>query len=340
MKILFIGKQGTSLTGAGTYDEIVLRELRKRHEVHVLESESDLLADWDIAHCSDLKHLSSRVAKKLGCPLVVDVHDYYWTRYYHFLCLDFPLRFILQKYRKWHYSKLFKRISAVIVHGRFMYDAIPHPRRYLNFYFGLDYSGITSTPWEKRENLILFVGGDYFRKGLPRLLRAMPQVLASVPDASLLVIGKDYWYARAFARFLARGLPVRFISGMPRDEVYRTYARGRVLVLTSEIEALSLVSAEATMAGVPPILSDSGGMPEVVKDGITGFIVPLEDTGFLAERITTCLVDRQISERLVATGRNFFGQFTIERMMDRLDEIYKDVIRSSDKLGSSGVPPS
>ena len=326
MKILFIGKQGTSLTGAGTYDEIVLRELRKRHEVHLLASEDDLDADWDIAHCSDLKHLPARVANRLACPLVVDVHDYYWTRYYHFLCLDFPLRFILQKYRKWHYSRLFKKISAVIVHGRFMYDAIPHPRKYLNFYFGLDYSGIGSAPWEDRENLILFVGGDYFRKGLPRLLRAMPQVLASVPDASLLVIGKDYWYARVFARHLARGLPVKFVSGLPRDEVYRTYARGRVLVLTSEIEALSLVSAEATMAGVPPILADVGGMPEVVKDRETGFIVPLADTRLLAERIVTCLTDREESERLVARGQEFFSQFTIQGMMDRLDEIYRDVV--------------
>lgn len=335
MKILFIGKQGPSLTGAGTYDEIVLRELRKRHEVHVFASESDLDADWDIAHCSDLKHLPAWVANKLSCPLVVDVHDYYWTRYHHFLCLDFPLRFIMQKYRKWHYSRLFKRINAVIVHGRFMFNAIPHPQKYLNFYFGLDYSDITSTAWEERENLILFVGGDYFRKGLPRLLRAMPQVLKSVPDARLLVIGKDYWYARAFARILAIGLPVKFVSGMPRDEVYRTYTRGRVLVLTSEIEALSLVSAEATMGGTPPILADVGGMPEVVKDGETGYIVPLADTRLLAERIVTCLTDRETSERLVANGRQFFGQFTTDRMMDRLDDIYRDVVASATKKNNS-----
>jgi glycosyltransferase involved in cell wall biosynthesis len=330
LKVLFIGKGNGSLTGAGTYDDIVLSELTKRYDTTIYRTDIDLEhGGWDIAHCSDLKHLPLGLAKKLRCPLVVDAHDYYWIRYYHFLCLDFPLRFLLQKYRKFKYGLLFPHIDGMIFHGQFMYDIYDHPHKYLNFYFGLDYTGINELPWEQREDLILFVGGDYFRKGLPRLLRALPRVLHKVPGARLMVIGKDYGYATAFARFLARGLPVEFIGSMPRQEVYRTYARGKVLVLPSEIEALSLVSAEATMAGVPPILTDVGGMPEVVRDGETGFVVPLGDTGLMAERIVSCLTDRELSERLVNRGREFFGQFTIERMMTRVDEIYRNVIETT-----------
>jgi len=84
------------------------------------------------------------------------------------------------------------------------------------------------------------------------------------------------------------------------------------------------------MAGVPPILADVGGMPEVVKDRETGFIVPLADTQLLAERIVTCLTDREESERLVARGQAFFSQFTIQGMMSRLDEIYCDVVANTD----------
>ena len=73
-------------------------------------------------------------------------------------------------------------------------------------------------------------------------------------------------------------------------------------------------------------------MPEVVRDGVTGFIFPLHDTNMLAERIVSCLTDRELSERLVRNGREFFGRFTIELMMDRLDEIYRDVVsRTHDK---------
>jgi glycosyltransferase involved in cell wall biosynthesis len=329
MKILLITKSKESLTGAGTYEAVLSRELAKRHQVKIYESEKDLEADWDIAHCSDLKHLSLSIARNLRCPLVVDAHDYYWIHYYHFFCLDFPLRFLLQKYRKIKYGYLFRHIDGMILHGRFMYDIYDHPHKYLNFYFGLDYGGITGRPWQEREDLVLFVGGDFFRKGLPRLLRAMPLVLKKVPTARLKVIGKDHWYARWLARFLSRGLPVEFAFGLPRAEVFKEYGRARALVLPSEIEALSLVSAEATMAGVPPILADVGGMPEVVEDGATGFVFPLKNTEILAERVVACLTDRELSERLVRNGREFFGRFTIKRMMDRLDEIYAEVLAAS-----------
>lgn len=325
MKILFIAKPGESLTGGGTYEANVLRELRQRHEVKVYSGEADLAAAWDVAHCPDLKHLTFKIARNLRCPLVVDAHDYYWLQYYHFLCLDFPLRFLIQKYRKLRYHFIFKHIDGIILHGQFLFDRYQHPNKYLSFYFGLDFSGMEPRSWADKENLILFIGGDFFRKGLPRLLRALPLVLKKVPDAKVLVIGKDYWYAKAFARFLSRGLPVKFVYGMPRDEVYRNYSRGKVLVLPSEIEATPLVTAEALNAGLPPILSDVGAHAELIQDGKTGFIFPLTDTELLAERIVSCLTNQELSERLVRQGQAFMGQFTIERMMMRLEEIFRDV---------------
>ena len=326
MKILIIVKAGESLTGGGTYQANVLRELAKRHTIKIYESEVDLHEEWDIAHCLNLKHLTAGLARKLKCPLVVDSHDYYWVRYFHFFCLDFPVRFLLQKYRRIKYESLFRSIDGIILHGQYVYDQYDHPHRYLNFYYGLDYSEIATLPWDEKENLILFVGGDYFRKGLHRLLRALLQVLTRLPDARLMVIGNDYGYVKLFARFLSRGLPVEFIYGMPRSELYKTYARAKAFVMPSEIEAIPLVSSEATMAGVPPILSDAGGNPEIVLDGKTGFIVPLDDYGLLAERIISCLTDRELSERLVRQGKEFLGQFTTQRMIDRLEEIYCDVI--------------
>jgi len=329
VKILILANMGESLTGGGTYQANVLRELSKRHIVKVYESDADLQEEWDIAHCLNLKHLSPDVAQKLRCPLVADSHDYYWVRYYHFFCLDFPVRFLLQQYRKIKYLRLFKLIDGIILHGQYVYDLYEHPRKYLNFYYGLDYSEIESRPWEEKENLILFVGGDYFRKGIHRLLRALPLVLRKVPDARLMVIGNDYGYVKAFARFLARRLPVEFVYGMPRAELYKSYGKAKAFVMPSEIEAIPLVSSEATMAGVPPILSDAGGNPEIVLDGKTGFIVPLEDCRLLSARIVQCLTDKELSESLVAQGKKFLGQFTAAGMVGRLEEIYRDVIERS-----------
>ena len=157
-------------------------------------------------------------------------------------------------------------------------------------------------------------------------IKGNPLVLDKVPDARLMVIGNDYGYVKAFARFLARGLPVEFVYGMPRSELYKTYGRAKAFVMPSEIEAIPLVSSEATMAGVPPILSDAGGNPEIVLDGKTGFIVPLDDYALQAERIAQCLTDRELSERLVRQGKEFLSQFTTDKMMSGLEEIYRDVI--------------
>lgn len=326
MKILIIANMGESLTGGGTYQSNVLRELAKRHTVKVYESDKDLDKEWDIAHCLNLKHLSMTLASKLRCPLVVDSHDYYWIRYYNFFCLDFPVRFLLQQYRKIKYRVLFKEIDGIILHGQYVYDLYDHPYKYLNFYYGLDYSEIESRPWGEKENLILFVGGDYFRKGIHRLLRALPLLLKKIPDARLMVIGNDYGYVKAFSRFIARDLPVQFVYGMPRAELYKTYGKAKAFVMPSEIEAIPLVSSEATMAGVPPILSDAGGNPEIVLDGITGFIVPLDDYQLLSDRIAHCLTDQELSERLVSQGRKFLSQFTSDKMISRLEEIYETVI--------------
>lgn len=336
LNILLLVKPGTTLTGSGTYEATLVRELSRRHRVKIYESEQDLEGDWDLAHCTNLKHLSLSVARRLRCPLVVDAHDYYWIRYYHFLCPDFPLRFILQKLRRLKYAVLFRYIDGLILHGQFLYDLFQHRNKYLNFYFGLDYSGIASPPRQEQEDLILFVGGDYFRKGLPRLLRALPLVLEQVPTARVLVIGREPWHSRLAARFLSRGLPVEYVYGMPRDEVYRTYGRGKVLVLPSEIEATPLVIAEGAAAGMPVVVSDVGGHPELVQDGVSGFVFPLHDTPALADRLIRCLVDDELSERLVAGARSFMERFTIEAMMERLDETYDDLLERGKGGGSHG----
>lgn len=332
MKVLLIGKGAESLTGAGTYEAILLRELRKRHEITIYTEGMSLDGDWDIAHCTDLKHLHKDLPPRIKCPLVVDIHDYYWVNYYHFLCLDFPVRFILQQVRRRKYLEMFKHIDGVVVRSEFMRKVIPHHNTYLNFHYGPDYPNIEERQWGDREELIFFVGGDYFRKGLPRLLKALPQVVKEVPSAKLIVIGREPWYSRQFAKWLGRGLPIELIPGLPRDEVMNLYGKGKVLVLPSEIEALSLVSAECTMAGTPPILTAVGGMPEVVKDGETGYLVPLDDAALLAKRIVQCLTDRELSERLVSNGREFFAQFTPERMVLQMEGVYEDLLSTSDAV--------
>jgi len=261
---------------------------------------------------------------------VVDSHDYYWVRYFHFFCLDFPVRFLLQQYRKIKYKRLFKYVDGIILHGQYVYDVYVHPHKYLNFYYGLDYSEIESRPWEEKENLILFVGGDYFRKGIHRLLRALPLVLKKVPDARLMVIGNDYGYVKAFARFLARRLPVEFVYGMPRAELYKTYGKARRSSCRRRSRLSRWCHPRLPWPGAAYSLR-CGREPRDRSGRHNRFIVPLDDYGLLANRIVQCLTDRDLSERLVVQGREFLGQFSTDRMIGRLEEIYEAVITEHSK---------
>ena len=123
MRILILARKGEALTGGATYQANVVAELSRRHEVKIYEGPADLDREWDLAHCLNLKHLDPQVARRLRCPLVVDSHDYYWLRYYHFFCLDFPLRFLLQKIRAVRYRRLYPFIDGMILHGRYVCKA-------------------------------------------------------------------------------------------------------------------------------------------------------------------------------------------------------------------------
>ncbi len=174
----------------------------------------------------------------------------------------FRSAFCLQKYRRIKYESLFRSIDGIILHGQYVYDQYDHPHKYLNFYYGLDYSEIETRPWEEKENLILFVGGDYFRKGIHRLLRALPLVLS---EGARCPADGDRQRLRLCEDHLPGSWPAgcRWSSSTAcrAAELYKTYGRAKAFVMPSEIEAIPLVSSEATMAGVPPILSDGRGKP-------------------------------------------------------------------------------
>ena len=128
MKILYFTHTGRLLTGSGTYRDVLLHEMGRRHNIRIYSTPEDLKEKWDIAHVLDLKHANLRCWQDVSFPVVVDIHDYYWTRFHYFPCPDLPLRFVLQKVRKRRYSKILSRVQAIIVHSEYVKDTIRHPK--------------------------------------------------------------------------------------------------------------------------------------------------------------------------------------------------------------------
>ncbi|NED08085.1 glycosyltransferase family 4 protein, partial [Streptomyces sp. SID6648] len=150
------------------------------------------------------------------------------------------------------------------------------------------------------------------RKGQDTLIRALPAVLRSVPDAVLLLTG-DGPYARTLHRLAAdTGVAdaVVLAGGRPHPEMPEHYAAADVFAMPCrtrrrglEVEGLGIVFLEAAAAGLPVLVGDSGGAPDTVRDGETGHLVDGRDTAAVADRLVALLRDRAAAAAMGEKGR-------------------------------------
>ncbi|MEU0189501.1 glycosyltransferase family 4 protein [Streptomyces afghaniensis] len=150
------------------------------------------------------------------------------------------------------------------------------------------------------------------RKGQDALIRALRLVRRGVPGAVLLLVG-DGPHARALRRLAAeQGLAgaVVFAGGHPHEEMPGFYAAAQVFAMPCrtrragmEVEGLGIVFLEAAAAGLPVVVGDSGGAPDTVRDGETGFVVDGRDVGALADRLTLLLDDAELARDMGRKGR-------------------------------------
>lgn len=141
---------------------------------------------------------------------------------------------------------------------------------------------------------VLFVGGDFDRKGGPTLLAAM-DALADLDVELDVVTRSDVEPAknRAVYSNLSAGSPA----------LLDLYERADVFCLPTRADALGLVFAEAGAAGLPLIGTNTGAVAEIVQDGKTGLIVPADDVQALANALRTLLTDEDLRLRYGAAAR-------------------------------------
>jgi glycosyltransferase involved in cell wall biosynthesis len=138
-------------------------------------------------------------------------------------------------------------------------------------------------------------------------------------------------------RFLARDKQVEFLGTAADDQLPGLYRSAEVLALPSvertcygrEIrvsELLGLVVLEAMASGTPVVASRIGGLPEVIDDGETGFLVPPGDVGALRERLEQILRDRELGQRLGANARAaVLERFTWDKVAERCINAYAEL---------------
>ncbi|MFF3112017.1 glycosyltransferase family 4 protein [Kitasatospora sp. NPDC057904] len=152
------------------------------------------------------------------------------------------------------------------------------------------------------------------RKGQDTLIEAMPQILADVPDAVLLIVGGGPYRADLEKLADARGVraSVRFTGSVPWEELPAHYGAGDVFAMPCrtrrgglDVEGLGIVYLEASATGLPVVAGDSGGAPDAVLEGETGYVVPGGSASASAERIVRLLHDEELRRRMGEAGRRW-----------------------------------
>jgi glycosyltransferase involved in cell wall biosynthesis len=98
-------------------------------------------------------------------------------------------------------------------------------------------------------------------------------------------------------------------------------------VFPSFVESQGIVFIEAMATGRPVIGPNTGPVPEIIEDGVSGLLCNPHDPQSIAERVIQCLTDRALAARLGAAGRSrAVDFFSVERMVDRNLEFYEQVL--------------
>lgn len=152
---------------------------------------------------------------------------------------------------------------------------------------------------------VLFVGRLDAVKGVPLLLQAFAHARIRHPDARLTLVGDGPARPALEAQAAQLGVDdaVTFTGYRAEAEVAGMLAQSNVLVLPSFAEGVPVVLMEAMASHLPVIASQVGGVPELVQDGVSGFVIPAGDLSTLISRLDMLLSDPELCRRMGVAGR-------------------------------------
>jgi glycosyltransferase involved in cell wall biosynthesis len=179
----------------------------------------------------------------------------------------------------------------------------------------------------ERPNLILFLGALSPEKGIYDLLEAVSQLRAAVPDVRLVCAGEGNHAAVAhYAKRLGIGDAVKFTGWVGPSGKRALLESAAAFALPSYAEGVPVSLLEAMAAGVPVVASPVGGIPEVVVDGVSGFLAAPGDIATLTRLLRKVLLNRKLAVTVGAAGRETVrSRYAPERAIARLEELYADL---------------
>jgi N-acetyl-alpha-D-glucosaminyl L-malate synthase BshA len=159
-------------------------------------------------------------------------------------------------------------------------------------------------------------------------IHILRKVLEEVPARLLMAgDGPDRGPAERLARELGVDRHVTFLG--KQDHVDRLIPKAHVLLLPSELESFGLAALEGMACGVVPIATRAGGVPELITDGVDGFLEGVGDTDAQAARVVQLLTDNVVFERMCNAARHTAEtRFSTSAVIPQYENYYREVLGS------------
>ncbi len=181
---------------------------------------------------------------------------------------------------------------------------------------------------EEEHPWILFFGRIWPYKGLEYLIRAEPAITRSVPEARIIIAGEGEDFTRYREMMVHPEHFVvlnTFVSDQQRAELF---ARASVVVLPYIDASQSGVIPIAYSAGKPVVATTVGGLPAVVDDGVTGYLVPPCDEAALAQAVVRLLRDPDLRRRMGSNARHKVDtEYSASTIASQLQTVYAEAMR-------------
>ena len=156
------------------------------------------------------------------------------------------------------------------------------------------------------EKIILFMGRLVYEKGIQHLISAMPKILEGYKDSKLVICGKGGMQEELAEQVKAMGIEnkVYFAGYMNGKDVQRMYKAADVAVFPSTYEPFGIVALEAMLSEKPIVVSDIGGLNEIVDHKVNGMKAYCGNPNSIADSILELLYDHKLCQEITKKAKN------------------------------------